>query len=122
MVTASDIARYNAVYVTERLDDAEVFRLPEEHRLLFALKQAGRHSITHKEPPIGNAPIASAGSGEDTRCAVLEGWIDDLKTNLATVSSIKCDPPPTISRHTAIPCNGRQTSNLRTVAASSASS
>lgn len=58
LVTPADIVRYHAKYVVEKMDDAEVFTLPEEDRLLFALKFAGKHSVIHPETYIANAMIA----------------------------------------------------------------
>jgi hypothetical protein len=70
LVTPGDIVRYHAVYVIAKMDDPAVFSLPEEDRLLFALKFAGRHSVVHPGTYIADAPIAGSvafspiGSGE----------------------------------------------------------
>ena len=59
MVTMGDIVRYNAKYVVEAMDnDAQIFTLPEEDRLLLALKFAGEHAMIRPGTFIANAPIA----------------------------------------------------------------
>ena len=56
-VTTVDITKYNARYMIRALDRQELLKLPEEDRLVYALKIAGRSSQVWPESFVGRSPL-----------------------------------------------------------------
>lgn len=59
-MNAADIAKYNAQYVIDKMDQPEIMRLPEEERLLFALKYVSEHAHVWPGSFLENAPFMQA--------------------------------------------------------------
>jgi hypothetical protein len=59
-MSAADIAKYNAQSVIAKLDQPEILKLPEEERLLFALKYVSEHSHVWPGSFLENAPFLQA--------------------------------------------------------------
>ena len=68
-MNAADIARYNAQYVIDKLNQPEILQLPEEERLLFALKYASERSHIWQGSFLENAPLVkSVTTGARNEC------------------------------------------------------
>jgi hypothetical protein len=104
-MSGADIAKYSAQYVIQKMNQPDILKLPEEERLLYALKFAGHHSRIPPDNFLNHAPyaIVMAHSGvpgkcdrdkelsammsgrqyvdadEDARAAALKGWIASLQ-------------------------------------------
>jgi hypothetical protein len=103
--TPADITKYNTLYVIEKLDQAELLRLPEEDRLLYALKVAGESAKIQPDSFLTRSAIYRSGGGKlppecqqarfnealmaggsvyqvdnEARLTVLHDWISDMKS------------------------------------------
>lgn len=112
LMTMMDVEKYGTVAVLEKLDQPDLFKMPEEQRLVYALKLAGKHLVIEPGSFLSQAPLYKAvsdpfnapscagekdrqmaameGAGpeardaDEARMVMLRDWMRDLKAKYGT--------------------------------------